>query len=65
VLLVLRIGDDLKKLRIAVDTTAVLRRTPTSTGDTTRVLAVVVGRFEALMYENVLPVVPERTTRNW
>jgi hypothetical protein len=43
VLLVLGIGDDLKKLRIAVDTTAVLRRTPTFTGDTTRILAVVVG----------------------
>ena len=58
-LLVLGIGDDLKKLRIGVDTTAVLQRTPTFTGDTTFLLAVVAGRLEALMYENVLPVVAE------
>jgi hypothetical protein len=34
VLLVLGIGDDLKKLCIAVDTSAVLRRTPTFPCDT-------------------------------
>jgi hypothetical protein len=43
VLLVLGFGDDLKKLRIAVDITAVLRRTPTFASDTTRLLAVVAG----------------------
>jgi hypothetical protein len=37
------IGDDLEELGIAVDTTTVLRRAPPFTGDTTRVLAVVVG----------------------
>jgi hypothetical protein len=40
---VLGIGDDLKELRIAVHPTAVLGRTPTFAGDTTRVLGVVVG----------------------
>ena len=43
VLLVARIGDDQKKLGVAVDTTAILRRTPPFPGDTPRVLAVVVA----------------------
>jgi hypothetical protein len=40
---VIRIGDDLQELGIAADTTAVFRRTPTFTGDTTRVLTLVLG----------------------
>lgn len=59
VLLVIRLGDDLKELGIAVHTTAVLGRTPTFTRDTTRVPAVVVGTLEALMDQDVLPVVAE------
>jgi hypothetical protein len=67
VFLVVGIRNDLKKLRIAVDTTTVFRRTPTFTGDTTRVLAAVVGWLEPLMYENVLPVVADviRVLRRW
>ena len=43
VLLMIGIGDNLEELGVAVDTPTVLRRTPTFTGDTARVLAVVVG----------------------
>ena len=58
-LLVARIGDDLKKRGVAVDATAILRRTPAFTGNTARVIAVVLGRLEALVHEDVLPVVAE------
>ena len=59
VLLMVGIGDDLKKLGVTLDTTAILRRTPTFTGNTARVTAVVLGRLEALVHEDVLPVVAE------
>jgi len=50
---------DLEELGITVDATTVLRRTPAFTGDTARIAPFVIGRLEAFMHENALPVVTE------
>jgi hypothetical protein len=48
-----------RSLGIAADTATVLWRAPPFTGHTARVLVAVVGWLEALMYEDVLPVVTD------
>lgn len=47
-----------QELGVAVDATAVFRRTSAFTGDGTRIAAVV-GRLDPLVHEHVLPVVAE------
>ena len=47
--LMINVSDDPKELGIAVDATAVLRRTPAFTGEAARIAAVVIGRLEALV----------------
>ena len=65
--LVIGIGDDLEELGVTADAATVLRRAPTCTGHATRVLLAIVGWLDALMHEDVLPVVAEviRVHRRW
>lgn len=54
-----RVCDGLQELRVAVDTTAVLRRAPPRAANASWVAQRVVGRFHPLVHDHVLPVVAE------